>query len=108
NPASGCTHTNNAAACDDDNTCTVSDTCQGGVCVGQFICDDGNPCTDDACDGAGGCLHSNNTAPCEDSNACTATETCQDGASVGPAAPTCDDGTPCTDDSSDPASARIP
>ncbi len=35
-------------------------------------CDDGNPCTNDACNGTDGCTHANNTSPC-------AVGTCVDG-----------------------------
>ncbi len=48
-------------------------------------CDDGNPCTDDACDLANGCTHTNNTAPCNAGGFCTA-DACKGGACVaGPA-----------------------
>jgi hypothetical protein len=33
----GCGHTNNTAPCDDASTCTVNDTCTGGVCVGTPV-----------------------------------------------------------------------
>jgi hypothetical protein len=33
NPALGCVHANNTAACNDGNPCTVGDTCGAGVCV---------------------------------------------------------------------------
>jgi hypothetical protein len=42
-------------------------------------CDDGNACTDDACDPGGGCLYTNNTGPCDDGWACTVDDTCVDG-----------------------------
>ena len=35
-------------------------------------CNDGAPCTDDACDSVVGCLHSFNTSACDDGNECTA------------------------------------
>ena len=34
NPATGCVYTNNTAACNDANACTVGDTCRGGACGG--------------------------------------------------------------------------
>ncbi len=43
-------------ACDDDNTCTHTDECTAGQCLGTpYACGDGEPCTKDVCDGAGGC-----------------------------------------------------
>ncbi len=45
-------------SCDDGNLCTVSDSCQHGLCVGHFLsCSDSLPCTVDLCDGSGGCKH---------------------------------------------------
>jgi hypothetical protein len=32
NPQTGCTHTNNAAPCDDGTACTTGDTCSSGTC----------------------------------------------------------------------------
>jgi hypothetical protein len=54
----GCTHTNNTAPCNDGNPCTYQETCQSGVCGGpanaqnslDVSVDDGNDCTNDACD----------------------------------------------------------
>lgn len=58
-PASGCLHTNNNAACDDGDACTTGETCANGTCgSGQtVVCDDSNPCTADACDPVNGCSH---------------------------------------------------
>jgi glucose/arabinose dehydrogenase len=60
---SGCTFTFNDAPCDDGSTCTTSDRCSAGACVGDvpLACNDGNPCTTDTCDDVTGCLH--DTAP---------------------------------------------
>ncbi len=103
-PNVGCTHSNNSAPCNDGNACTTADTCSGGACVGgpPPNCDDGNPCTDDACKPNVGCTHSNNSAPCNDGNACTTTDTCSGGACVGGPPPKCNDGNPCTDDACNP------
>lgn len=61
-----------ARACDDGNLCTESDTCGSGVCAGaDATCDDGVPCTSDACDPATGCTHAPDPASCDDGNACT-------------------------------------
>jgi hypothetical protein len=48
------------------------------------VCDDGNPCTDDACDPVVGCVFTpDNTNTCSDGNACT-NDVCQGGACVCP------------------------
>jgi len=51
NPASGCTHTNNSASCDDGNACTTGDICAGGTCTqgtASVITGSGASCVDDA------------------------------------------------------------
>ena len=52
-------HVADGSACTDHNPCTQTDACQGGVCVGSNLldCDDGDPCTADACAPLGGCAH---------------------------------------------------
>src|SRR5438093_1498371 len=101
-PETGCVHTANAAPCDDANACTTHDTCSGGKCVGGAppTCDDGNVCTDDACQPDTGCVHTPNAAPCDDGDACTTGDTCTGGSCTG-ALLSCDDGNPCTDDTCD-------
>ncbi len=63
-----CQHMPNAAPCNDWNACTQADQCTGGGCLGQPLpldaCDDGLPCTDDACVPVTGCVHVNNGLPC--------------------------------------------
>ena len=99
-PAAGCVHAHNAAACDDNNLCTDGDYCADGLCLpGEPVpCDDGTPCTDDSCHPASGCLFHTNTVPCDDGNECTTGDVCADGACAGAAELPCDDGDPCTDD----------
>lgn len=67
-PGSGCTHAIAAVApCEDGDACTQADACDGrGDCVGgpSVVCDDENPCTEDACDPGTGCRHRENGA-CE-------------------------------------------
>jgi hypothetical protein len=117
-----------AKVCDDGNPCTVdgcdaktgsctqdgaalegksctgtacgASSCAGGQCVAakQNPCDDGNPCTDDSCDGSKGCKHAANAAPCDDANLCTTGDVCAAGSCKPGAAAQCDDGNPCTDD----------
>ncbi len=67
-------------------------------------CNDGKPCTADACDPAtGGCSHVpiGDGGSCSDGDACTTGETCKSGACGGGVSTNCDDGNPCTLDSCD-------
>jgi len=96
----------------DGSVCAAGDVCHsGGVCVSgacspgaPVVCDDGNPCTADAC-GANGCEH----APAADGSVCAAADLCHGGGvcvngACPPGAPVvCDDGNPCTLDHCDPA-----
>jgi hypothetical protein len=134
----------NGSACNDGLFCTGADTCSGGACSGHTgdpcvggvecnnVCNegldtcalaagtpctaDGNPCTDDQCNGAGSCTHPNNTAPCDDGLFCNGADVCAGGTCThagnpcagGPeCADTCNEGaddcfeaagTPCTAD----------
>ncbi len=70
--------------CDDSDPCTKGDGCLAGVCVGApLLCDDGNLCTDDACDEMGECQYTVNGDDCDDGNPCTVADECGDGACVG-------------------------
>ncbi len=84
-PTVGCVHTAlDGTSCDDADVCTLADHCEAGVCVGTAIeCDDGDPCTDDACSPTGGCVQEPNTAPCDDGDPCTDDDTCAQGQCVG-------------------------
>ena len=92
--------------CDDGN---VRDgDCCSHLCQYESAgaaCSDGNPCTDDVCDGSGGCGPTANGAPCTDGSVCTlGAETCAGGACVPGAAQTCsDDGNVCTNDACNPS-----
>jgi RHS repeat-associated protein len=57
----------------------------GGECCTPATCDDGNPCTVDACNGDGTCSHTPapNGTSCTGTNKCEQTFTCQAGACVG-------------------------
>jgi hypothetical protein len=81
----GCSHEAlNAGECKDNDACTAGDHCEVGECVGTpVVCDDDDPCTDDACDGAGGCDFVPNKADCDDGNPCTVADECSDGNCVG-------------------------
>ena len=94
--------------CDDEDQCTVSDTCSQGLCLGALRdCDDQNECSSDSCDPETGCVNSIIfNKPCDDQNACTSGTLCF---LSGDSVPTCgrggdtncDDGNPCTVDSCD-------
>jgi uncharacterized repeat protein (TIGR01451 family) len=93
----------------DGDACTV-DSCVEGVCTqgGPPNCDDGNTCTDDACDSEEGCVNTNNTNSCSDGNACTVGDSCVDGGCVPGSTPlVCNDGNECTDDACDPGSGCV-
>ncbi len=73
----------------------------------MLSCDDGNQCTDDACDSVEGCVNTNNSKPCIDGDVCTTGDHCEGGECVGGEALDCDDDNPCTDDSCDPLEACV-
>ena len=109
-PALGCLFSPNKSPCDDGDVCTEGDGCDGktGKCAAgtpvdpAVKCDDGNPCTDDACDPVDGCLNTPNDASCDDGDVCTADDKCADGKCAGDGNGGCDDGNPCTDDVCNP------
>ncbi len=140
-PTTGqCAPTHSDASCDDGNPCTTDacDTASGactheqvdcsannteclsfscnaatGQCVPSEsvygVCDDGNPCTDDACDTASGeCVHI--AVACDDGDACNGAETCHPttGACVTSGPLDCaDDMNPCTDQYCDPVQGCV-
>ena len=77
--------------CDDGNGCTVGDHCVDGQCGGApMACEDGDVCTDDACDPAVGCVHVPNAVACDDGDRCTIFDSCFDGGCLpGPAVCDC-------------------
>ena len=95
----GCAHENIAGGCSDGDACTLDDSCEEGVCVGgpAMACDDGNPCTADACK-QGKCLSAPQDAPCDDGNACTDGDSCIEGTCQSIGALDCDDDNGCTTD----------
>ncbi len=102
-PESGeCTFapTHEGLPCGDQNACTLGDVCVAGACTGQaeVVCNDSNPCTDDACLPDKGCAFTPNSLPCDDLNACTVGDACSAGACIGQGALECNDFNPCTDD----------
>ena len=74
------------AECDDGNPCTVDACASAGVCAHTPLsCDDGLACTIDTCEpSSGGCLHPPDPARCTDGLWCNGTETCD------PASPVAD------------------
>jgi hypothetical protein len=57
--------------CDDNDPCTEADRCAGGVCDGNLKdCDDGDACTNDACNPSNGqCQYA--PVNCDDGDDCT-------------------------------------
>jgi MYXO-CTERM domain-containing protein len=81
---------------DDGNPCTDA-ACNAGMCTyvpNLAPCDDGNPCTDEACSG-GTCVAQFNANPCDDDEVCTENDVCSLGTCQGSLV-SCDDGNPCT------------
>ncbi|MFH1533170.1 MAG: hypothetical protein ABIK09_20785 [Pseudomonadota bacterium] len=82
---------------DDDCDAAIDEPLEAG---GDYVnlCNDGNPCTTDSCDGETGCSHGAiDGGECVDGDPCTAGDHCASGACVGLPI-ICDDGDPCTDD----------
>jgi hypothetical protein len=112
-PTAGCSSkVVDGLVCDaDGNKCTVTDACKGGGCQPgkAFSCDDGNPCSSDACDpDSGTCSHVAVPADvtCTDSSVCTSGDHCADGSCVGqPVA--CDDGNACSADACEPVQGCV-
>ena len=84
----------------DGSVCTVGDKCTAGTCVAgsAMNCNDGNACSDDACDAVLGCTHWANAAPCSDGNACTIGDVCNNSACMSGYSQACNDANPCTND----------
>jgi hypothetical protein len=85
--------------CDDDNPCTVEDSCNDeGACGGaEKVCDDYNLCTLDWCSPETGCVYDNQPGDCDDSELCTFPDKCTDGECNGTPY-SCDDDLECTVD----------
>ena len=70
-PTGSCVSTNRpeGTSCSDGLACNGVESCHGGACVseGAVVCDDGNPCTADACVEPGTCTAS----PVADGTPCT-------------------------------------
>jgi len=107
-PGGGCSYENAVGLCNDGDACSINDTCVDGDCESGLVlsCDDGNPCTDEACKG-GDCVFSANEAECDDGNACTKASVCDGGVCSTLEILICGDGNPCTDDGCDPKTGCI-
>ncbi|MCB9738209.1 MAG: hypothetical protein H6747_03005 [Deltaproteobacteria bacterium] len=94
--------------CEDANACTTQTVCAaGGGCFGVAVdCNDGNPCTLDACDpgkiGQMPCSYAWTTGACDDGDACTYNASCVLGTCQGTELE-CDDENPCTTDDCSPS-----
>jgi hypothetical protein len=85
-PFVGCEFKYNTAPCNDNDPCSLGDTCANGKCwpgEGTLACDDGNGCTDDFCEEGIGCQTVNNNAGCDDTSACTVDDKCLGGTCQG-------------------------
>jgi hypothetical protein len=108
-PTGTCQHVGTDSPCDDGNACTDNDQCSNTLCLpGPLIqCDDGSPCTIDACNLAlGECefQHIGDGAFCDDGDLCTVGDECIGLECTSGLVPDCNDGNPCTDDGCDPQS----
>jgi hypothetical protein len=78
----------------------LDNDCDGST--DENLCDDGNACTKDSCNGDGSCANANdNTKLCDDGSVCTQVDKCVDGVCAGLNNLICNDGNPCTDDTCD-------
>jgi hypothetical protein len=72
----------NGSTCDDGDPCSEGDSCVSGTCTGpSSLCpDDGNPCTDEVCEGQGcDSIPVPDGGACDDGDPCTVGDTCQAG-----------------------------
>ncbi len=117
-----CVECLSADDCPNEKFCNATHQCQADVCAaggcqpGAYFscksdgsgysapvkCEDGNPCTDNNCDGQKGCVVVNNTVKCDDGSACTQNDTCASSTCKGTIL-NCDDKNPCTTDSCNPS-----
>jgi hypothetical protein len=87
--ASPCTHTDNTAACNDDDACTHDDHCSAGICLGgdSVVCGASDACHDaGTCDaGSGKCSNpwKADGTLCDDGQVCTGPDACKSGVCSG-------------------------
>ena len=103
----GCNNAPNTSPCDDGDACTLGDKCtaeQGvGICKAGLVkmCEDGNTCLGEACNGATGQCDkkpAKDGQTCDDGDPCTLTSGCKGGACASSAKKSCADANPCTQD----------
>jgi RHS repeat-associated protein len=99
-------------SCEDGDPCNGLETCNGSSsCLSAPPgIDDGNPCTEDACDPMNGPTHTPlvQGISCTDGDACNGAETCDGSGTCQPGTPlTVDDGDPTTIDLCDAATGAI-
>ncbi len=94
--------------CADGSSCTHSERCTSGQCVGvPVVCDDHLQCTTDACQHGVGCVYTPLTgAACDDGDQCTVGDLCSGGFCEG-APRLCTDNNPCTADACEPAAGCV-
>ncbi len=94
--------TDEEAACDDGDPCTIGELCKAGSCTAGSAnpCEPLSDCSKGSCDPAKGCVFTAIPGPCDDGSACTKNDACANGFCVGDWL-TCDDGDPCTNDTCD-------
>lgn len=102
-PQGGCIHQpKSGSPCNDGDSCSLGDHCEAGTCIGEPVeCNDGNPCTDDLCDGQSGCKFPDRSGSCDDGDPCTFGDLCGGGKCKPGILLTCEDGNPCTEDKCD-------
>ena len=93
-PGSGCAHTPNGALCSLADPCSAGGACDGAICksLGTKSCDDGNPCTVDACDSSSGTctnLPAAASTACDDDDPCTAGDVCDGAGKCAPGVKIC-------------------
>lgn len=98
--APGCC--SNDGQCQDGVACNGFERCVLGSCTAgePVVCDDGVPCTIDACqEPTGACLYTPVDAACDDGATCNGAESCDPSAGCVPGTPwDCSDGIDCTSD----------
>ena len=101
-PQTGCVfQPDNENDCSDGDACNGLETCNNGACLAgaPAVCDDENPCTDDACVPAFGCTYEvDDLNDCSDLNVCNGPEVCQGGGCQAGMPLVCDDNDKCTAD----------
>ncbi len=81
----GCLKWGSLVSCDDGNSCTQGDGCQGGACVVgtpmncSYLSD---TCNNGVCSG-GQCVAQPKSGACNDNDACTTNDSCQGGSCIG-------------------------